>query len=1015
MKKKATSPNSVKVFLTICLVFILMHSTNIYAYKDKNLKHITQEKPKPEEVSLAESSGWLKHQNVEFLENKGQIMNTDDKPATNVLFKAEAPGLDLYITKTGLSYVFLKYEEEKHKEKRKGEAKKEEREEEKISYERLDLDLAGATILSENILKEDTGIAYFNFLLAKDNVINHVKKYRKITIKNVYPGIDWVLYNSSASGFKYDFIVHPGADPKNIQLVYKSKRSLSIDTKGNLLIPTSLGTIEEKAPYSYIKDSEKNIESKFKLISSQKKGGMYETSLGFDLGETNYSSTTLIIDPQLVWSTFYGGTSNEGTLCIDTDPSGNVFLCGYLGSTDFPLLSMGTYFQATPGTSSGFLVKFNNTGTLLWSTFFGPARVTYLATDKSGNVYVCGSTQYTAFPTVNNNTYFQSGLAGSDEAFISKFDNLGNYVWGTYYGGSGGDEASSVATDQSGNVFLVGSTYSTDFPTQNASTYFESSLAGMHSGFIVKFDNTGSRLWATYLKGMDWNPVAATDVNGRVYITGFTNTLIPLNNPGGSSFYQGTLSGGTDAYLIRFSNTGSLQYGTYYGGSNGSDYGTSLATDKYANVFITGYTSSTNFPLQNAGTYFQAANTGSVNDVFIVKFDSTLTRKWATYIGGSRDDTNSENDNITIDTCGNVFLGITTLSRNLPFVQACDGGMYDHTLDTSLSTSNLAVYLARFSNNGDLMWSSYFCGDGNSFRTTLAADAFGNVFFSGEWNGVVNPSTYPLVYPSSSTYTQAFMGSEDLYVAKFTNNLGPQHFSYPPLCTSNPNQLPNLATGFLTGGTFSASPGLSLNPVTGQITPSLSTAGNYTITYKMAPCYCPGAVPVSAGSTTVSLIAGPSLSIAGKTSMCLKENRTYTVSGGTTYTWNTSSNSSTISANPTTTATIVYTVSSKSSNGCLATKTLSITVSKCTGVDEVEMGQAKLNIYPNPNSGQFTVSSDTDIKLVISNELGQLIQELELSAKNERKVVIQNLPTGIYFIKDKKTNQTTNYKIVVTN
>jgi len=446
MKKLSKSPNLVKVFLSICLAFMLMHSANFYAYKDKDIKHIPEDKPK--ETSLEKSSDWLKNQTVEFLENKGQLMNTDNKPATNVLFKAEAPGLDLYITTTGLSYVFLKYEEEKHKGKRKREEKKRGREEDerKVTYERLDLNLVGATILSENILKEDTGMAYFNFLLAKDKVFNHVKKYRKITIKNVYSGIDWVLYNSSSNGFKYDFIVHPGADPKDIQLVYKSKRGLSIDANGNLLIETSFGTIEEKAPYSYIKESEKNIESKFKLISSQKKSGMYETCLGFDFNGKDYSSSTLIIDPQLVWSTFYGGTSYEGTLCIDTDPSGNVFLCGYLGSTNFPLLSMGTYFQSTAGSYSGFLVKFNNSGTLLWSTFFGPASETYLATDNLGNVYVCGSTFSTAFPTVNNNTYFQSSMSGGSDAFISKFDNLGNYVWGTYYGGSSSEEAASGAS-----------------------------------------------------------------------------------------------------------------------------------------------------------------------------------------------------------------------------------------------------------------------------------------------------------------------------------------------------------------------------------------------------------------------------------------------------------------------------------------------------------------------------------------------------------------------------------------
>lgn len=1019
MVKKYNPQNSIKSFISLCFIILLLNSTSFYANKDKDPKD------KSKETSLKEGSSWLKNQPVEFLENKGQIMNTDNKPATNVLFKAEAPGIDLYITETGLSYVFLTYEEmEKSKSERRREKRAgvEEEEEMTVKYEKIDLDLTGATIDRNNIIREDTGIAYYNFMYgsADGKPIYHVKKYRRITIKNVYPGIDWVLYNSSASGFKYDFIVHPGADAKQIELVYRSNKKLNVDEKGNLLLESTQGNLEEKAPYTYYKENEKKVDSQFKLISQKKKLGLFESQIKIVCSEYD-PSQTLVIDPVLVWSTFYGGNSYEGTLAMDTDAPGNVYLCGYSGSTNFPLLSIGTYFYSSLG--GGFIVKFNNSGTLLWSTFFGVAGVpTYLATDNSNHIFICGYTSSTLLPTFNANTYFQASSGGGIDAYIAKFDNLGNCTWCTYYGGSSSDQSSCVVTDPNGNVFLLGSTLSTNFPIQSSLAYFESTMTGPSSGFIVKFDNSGNRLWATYVKGLTPTiggfamPIGTSDINGNLYLTGSTSLPIPTLNPGGTAFFQGTINGGSDPYLIKFDNTDHLVWGTYYGGTGYIEEGTSVATDKAGNVFFTGTTTSTDFPVQSAGTYYQPTLAGTLADAYILKFDNTMTRKWATYFGGSREERHWEYDNLSIDSCGNLYFGVTTKSRNLPFQPACEGGMHDNTLDTSVNVNWTTVYLARFSNSGNLLWSSYYGGDGNSFRTTLDADRFGNLFFSGEWNSVINPSSYPLAYPPSPTYTQTYMGGEELYMAKLTNaNLAAQHFSYTNLCVSDSSQIPTLASGFLSGGTFSASPGLSINPITGQITSSASTAGNYTVNYSMAPCYCPGAVASVIGTTTVSLLTVPTLSIAGKTTMCLKESRTFTVSGGTTYTWNTGSHSTTISANPTTTTSIVYTVSSKSSNGCVAKKVLTITVSKCTGIEDFEMGAVKLNIYPNPNSGQFTISSDRDIELEITNELGQLVQGVQLSDKNERKVEVQGLANGIYFIKDKHSKEKTNYKIVVTN
>lgn len=1123
----------------------------------------------------------LSNQPVEFLENKGQIRDMVNNPAPYVLFKAEAPGVHLYITDKGLSYVFLQSEEEENEgltDFLSGGNKEEEKV--KISYERMDMELLGAVIKKENIVKEDTSMAYFNYICGSGpQSIEHVKKYGKITIKNIYPGIDWVLYNSSKSGFKYDFIIHPGADPNQIELVYKTKKELSINKNGDLIINSSSSSLKENAPYSYLVNEQKKVDSKFKLMSSVKKNGRFESHVGFVIAPGTNSIGDLVIDPQLVWCTFYGGVNADGVYCADTDPAGNLFVCGYGSSPNFPLLNAGTYYQTTA--AGGYILKFSNTGTLLWATFFGspgmasgpfvaPSTTSYMAADIYGNVFLCGVIASGVLPTVNASTYFQGSNAGNLDVYIAKFSNTGICLWSTYYGGSLYDESTGLATDQNGNVFLTGTTQSSNFPLQNNSTYFEPTITGSNSGFIVKFDNLGNRLWATYLKGSG-APRVATDGNGRVYVAGSTNSVIPLLNPGGTSYYQGSMAGTVDSYILKFTNNGTHLWGTYYGGNTNSststDMATSLVTDKSGNLFVTGATTATNFPVLNPGNgaYFQTVYNGTGNDMFILKFDSTSTRVWATLLGGSRNDSPSEYDNLTIDTCGTIWMGFNTISRNLPFQQqACSVGFFDNTRDTSVSNAQSNVFIARFSNNGNLVWSSYFAGDGDSHRCTLAADKLGSVFVCGEFSQVTNALTYPTLNPGGTAYFSGWSGDHDLFVSKFSNGqAAAQSFSYTNVCSGDTaSQLPITQAGFGTG-TFSASPGITVNSLNGRVFPSSAAPGSYTITHLTTGCgACPGSTgailitatisiltpptvsitaskpilcvneqatltasgansyswnsnstastltiapnvagiqnytvtganingctasatiavsilpsptliisasktvvcvneqatltasgansytwnigPTTAAITiipsttnalnytvtgvsangcgafgiiTVSVLPSPTLNVvATKTVLCVNQQATLTANGASSYTWNTGAIASTISINPVSTAALNYTVTGTATNGCQSQKTYSIGVNKCTGVDELLLGDSKLRIFPNPNTGVFTITSDVDISLSLVNELGQLITQIELCGKNERKITIEGLSNGTYFLRDKNSVVSWKNRIVV--
>ncbi len=716
-----------------------------------------------------------------FIENQGQFTDITGNPVPFVMFKMETPGMNIYITEKGLTYVFHSQEKIQEQDKLNNHSK--DILAKKISMAWINLHLTGARIKKENIIMEDPSSSYSNYFYphCQDGIYN-VASYKKIIVKDIYPRIDWILYGSSKTGMKYDFIVHPGADPSQIKMVYESETPLETGADGNLLIRTKLGNLTEHAPYSYTYENRSTISSSFIAKQLNKNS----TEVSFKLGHVKNKFETLVIDPQLTWSTLIGGNGYEIFSSTETDINDNVFITGSTTSTNFPPLNPANgfnFFQTAISTPNDIIIlKFDNTGVLLWSTYYGGNNGESGAdvkADATGNIYITGLTLSTNFPVQNlAGAYNQASNAGttanSRDAFILKFNSTNcQLLWATYFGGNGSwDYGTSLAIDIWGNFFLTGSAES-GFPLQpNGAAYYQPTINTTDSyldGFIAKFNSFGAILWSTFYGGRNYEHFAdiGTDQSGNVYVTGdaISNDLPVFNMAG--AYNQSTNAGGNDGFILKFDNAGVQLWATYFGGNNG-DLPRNIVCDSQGNIFITGVSySPLGFPTLNplGNAYYQGTMAGGFNqDMFILKFNSLGALTWSTFYGG----TDIEelwicNDALLVDPCDNIYISFFTKSTDIPTQNSC--GFFNGTFGGGSFSGD--CFLAQFSNSGMLLWATYLGGDSNDDSPSLAIDSYKNIFVA--YRSFLS-TNLPLVDPGGGAYFDNVSngGNQDGVICKMT-------------------------------------------------------------------------------------------------------------------------------------------------------------------------------------------------------------------------------------------------------
>jgi len=504
-----------------------------------------------------------------------------------------------------------------------------------------------------------------NYFIGNDakNWRTNVPMYAKVKYKSVYSGIDLVYYGKQRQ-LEYDFVVASGADPRRIQLCIRGARKIRRSEDGDLVLAIDAGEIRWHRPVAYqekggvrqevaahyaVKGNRVGFEVADydlrrplfidPLIYSTYLGGSgedtgaaiavdssgnayvtgYTRSTNFptmnplqpSLGASDGNAFVAKLNPTgsaLVYSTYLGGSDQDGGNGIAVDSSGNAYVTGFTLSTNFPTVNP----LACGGNGDAFVAKLNPTGSaLVYSSCFGGSGYDAglgIAVDSSGNAYVTGETTSTDFPTMNPLQPANAG--GGYDAFVAEINPAGSaLVYSTYLGGSSEDFGYSIAVDGSGNAYVTGATTSTDFPTMNP---LQPVFGGNGDAFVAKLNPTGSALvYSTYLGGSsgDFGAGIAVDGSGNAYVTGSTGSH---NFPTMNSTQP--YGGNGDAFVAKLNPTGSaLVYSTYLGGS-AVDYGYGIAMDGSGNAYVIGYTESANFPTMNP---LQPVFGGGTYDAFV--------------------------------------------------------------------------------------------------------------------------------------------------------------------------------------------------------------------------------------------------------------------------------------------------------------------------------------------------------------------------------------------------------------
>ncbi|HTB06959.1 MAG TPA: SBBP repeat-containing protein [Bacteroidia bacterium] len=933
---------------------------------------------------------------LEFIPNKGQIADTKGQPRKDILFTANTGSAQVYLRNNGISYVVSQAPPRK-----KGKPNENTPDDRIVTHCRLDMDFAGAsTPTTETTSPTDgllnyylpqcptgvTGVQAFNNVKYKNIYPNIDVAFKGTFTKGleydviVNPGGNVASIKMHYTGAeKIDItsgsikITTPlGNVSEYIPSIYQEINGTKVKIEGSYTLLAEDNTGREATIGFDIKNYNKSLP----LIIDP----WWSTYLGGNLGDDPYASafdnagnlfvagesesnnfpTTVGVFQSVyaggqdafvikftpagarIWATYYGGSGEDGARGIAVDAGDNTYVGGITNSTNFPT-SAGAFQTTLLATGfaayNAFLFRLNSTGLRVFGTYYGGDGTTQsfgVTADGAGNGIMVGYTSSSNLPVSAG--AFQAASGGVYDAFCTEFSPAGAQLWGTYMGGSADDRAFGVTTDKANNVFVGGNSTSSNFPVSVGC--YQPVFAGGGSygdAFVFKFDNTGARIWATYLGGTgdDGAHGIAIDGNSDVVVAGLTlssnfpvtagafqttNTMILYSPPARADF------------VTKLTNAGAMVWSTYF--NVATEEGTmSIDVDQYNRIYTVDdmeVSSSTKVvPDPVLGCAFDNAfnNTpdpaGNPEDQFIAKFNPAGFPVCETFVGGSgEDDHELWTKYMTVQGCQMSVAGFT--DGNYPV----SSGAFQATMPNPYQTgfvTDLSIFQCGDTNH-TLSFTDSLIGSGCS--STLSCKAyicdstdtvgitFSWAFPGGTPSSATGQSVSGIAYATTGTYpvTVKILGGCTLGVLdSVTRNVNVTastvtlKASKDTICAGSTTTI--TATG---GGTYAWSTGATTSAI--NITPANTTT--YSVVITNGSCK-------DSTSITIKVNPLPIPGISGTPTICSGSSAILTATGGTNYIWSTGATTSNITVTPATNTT--YTV--QVANGtCVKDTTFSITV-----------------------------------------------------------------------------------------
>lgn len=538
-----------------------------------------------------------------------------------------------------------------------------------------------------------------------------VPLYTRAVMQDVWPNID-VVYSSNQRGLKYYLVVNPGGEWGAINLKYHGAESLYVDGNDALVIESEIGELVQPQPLAYTMDAYGELtllgwQPEYDVSGDE----VTFTSIGGYSGRLVFEVNWGYVDAvaggyDVLWSTYYGGSALEGGLEIEIDALDNVYVAGTVNGSNFP-------------------------------TTMGDINVSY---------------------------------AQEDFAAI-KFDNNRGLMWATRYGGTEMEFMQGMAPSPTGSMVIVGATRSSGLvAVAVGASYIETSLnttaalSTPQDGFILELDGTdGHVFWATYYGG-DYEGESLEDVivnnNNEIFVCGTSpspggtgGANFNTRNPGGAATVSNTGTG----TIIMFNSNREVHWATKYGTSStvfGNSGFNGIRQNNQGEIFLVGWTDGNDFAtIDPGGVYFEGSYQGGIADLFLARWDAGLSPDWATYFGGSDGEFYGK---IELSAGGDLLLGCQsgnsngTGSGDMPLENIPSGTQYGYN-------DRMDFYLARFTSNLQLNWSSYFGGSMNDVLEGIAIN-IDNLFYAV---GYTNSNDIPTTNLGGGYDQSSFAGSNE--------------------------------------------------------------------------------------------------------------------------------------------------------------------------------------------------------------------------------------------------------------